>query len=304
MNQTEFETYWQKRTALRTTKYWKDAKNVSKAINKAYITNYNQLQKEMGLIYSKYLKTGKGKYRAAYVKQVMANIDPNLTKLFFKQNSEMKVLFGNTYQTEFYNSLFDLGKGGMTFSFTPLDSRALAKILAYPWSGADFSDRLWDNKDKLYRNLKQTMTQGLIQGQSYAKMTTNLSDKMNVSIKQANRLVRTETQHFMNQANFDTYAEAGIEKYQFTAAMEENTCAECASLDGRIFKLSEAAVGDNYPPIHPDCRCSTIPEIEGQTHKGTKSAKIGDEWVEVPEGMTFDEWREKNELAYLNPMGV
>ena len=301
MNQTEFETYWQKRTALRTSKYWQDAGNVSKAIHKVYVANYNQLQKEMASIYAKYMKTGKGVYRATYVKQIMSNIDPNLTKLFLKQNKELKVLFGNTYQNEFYNSIFDLGRGGMQFAFTPLDSKALAKILAYPWSGADFSERLWDNKAKLYRNLKQTMTQGLVQGQGYDKMTRNLAHRMDISYRQANVLVRTETQYFMNQAHYDSYVEAGIDKYQFTAAMEKNTCPECASLDGRIFLLKNAVVGDNYPPIHPDCRCDTIPEM-GQSKTGTKSAKIGDEWVEVPETMTFDEWRVKNDLAYLNPL--
>jgi len=303
MNQPEFETYWQKRTALRSTKYWQDANNVSKTIKRVYITNYNQLQKEIASIYAKYMKTGKGVYRATYVKQVMTNIDPNLTKLFLKQNKEMKVLFGNTYQNEFYNSIFDLGKGGMQFAFTPLNSKALAKILAYPWSGADFSDRLWDNKAKLYRNLKQTMTQGLVQGQSYDKMTRNLAHKMDVSYRQAGVLVRTETSHFMNQAHKDSYIEADIEEYRFLASMKESTCAECASLDGQVFKVSEAVVGVNYPTIHPDCDCDTCPEL-GQRRTGTRAAKIGDEWVEVPETMTFDEWREKNKLAYLNPLNL
>ena len=101
MNQTEFETYWLKRTALRSTQYWQNADNVSKAIRKVYISNYNQLQKEMAKIYAKYMETGKGVYRATYVKQIMKNIDPNLTKLFLKQNKQMKVLFGNTYLNEF-----------------------------------------------------------------------------------------------------------------------------------------------------------------------------------------------------------
>lgn len=302
MNQAEFNTYWEKRTALRTTAYFSNANNVSKAIHRVYVSNYNQLQKEIALIYKKYMKTGKGAYKAAYIKQVMTNIDPNLTKLFLKQNKEFKVLFGNTYQNEFYNAIFDLGRGGLQYSFTPLNSKALAKVLAYPWSGADFSERLWDNKAKLIRNLKQNITQGLVQGQGFPEMTRNLAKRMDVSYKQANVLVRTETQYFVNQAQRDSYIEAGIDKYQYTATMEKNTCPACASLDGRVFLLKNASVGDNYPPIHPDCRCGTIPEL-GQSRTGTKSAKIGDEWVEVPETMTFDEWRDKNKLAYLNPLG-
>ena len=301
MNQAEFNTYWENRVARRTTAYFSNADNVSKAIKKVYVSNYNQLQKEIALIYKKYLKTGKGAYKATYVKQVMTNIDPNLTKLFLKQNKEMKVLFGNTYQNEFYNAIFDLGKGGLQYSFTPLNSKALAKVLTYPWSGADFSERIWDNRAKLVRNLKQNITQGLVQGQGFPEMTRNLAKRMNVSYAQANVLVRTETQYFMNQAQRDSYIEAGIDKYQYTAAMEKNTCAVCASLDGQVFLLRNAVVGVNYPVMHPDCRCGTIPEL-GQQRTGTRSAKIGDEWVEVPETMTFGEWRAKNEYAYLNPL--
>ena len=299
MNLTEFKTYWEKRTALRASKYWQNAGNISKAIKKVYVQNYDQLQKEVAYIYEKYMQTGKGIYKATYVKQLMTDIDPKLIDLFMKQNKEMKVLFGGTYQNEFYNSLYDLGKGGMQFSFTPLNSNALQKILTYPWSGAGFSDRLWENKSKLYVNLKQTLTQGLIQGQGFPEMTRNLADKMNVSYQQANVLVRTETQHFMNQAHKDTYEEAEIEDYIFSAAFEEGTCEECASLDGQTFLLSEAVTGVNYPPIHPNCRCSTIAEL-GQSKTGTRSAKIGDEWVSVPETMTFNEWKDKNKYAYLN----
>lgn len=301
MNQITFNTYWEKRTALRASKYWQDTKNVSKAIQKVYVQNYNQLQKEVALIYEKYMKTGKGIYKATYVKQLMTDIDPNLIDLFMKQNKGMKVLFGDTYQNEFYNSIFDLGKGGMKFSFTPLNSKTLTKILTYPWSGASFSDRLWENKSKLYYNLKQTLTQGLIQGQGFPEMTRNLANRMDVSYKQANVLVRTETQHFMNQSHMDSYIEAEIEKYRFLASMKESTCEECGRLDGQVFLLSEAIVGVNYPLIHPYCGCDTTPEL-GQERIGTRSAKIGDEWVKVPETMTFKEWEEKNELAYLNPL--
>ena len=100
----------------------------------------------------------------------------------------------------------------------------------------------------------------------------------------------------MKYKSFDTYV-----KDEGEPALR--SCPECASLDGQVFKLSEASVGENYPPIHPLCRCSTCPEM-GQSHKGTRAAKIGDEWVEVPETMTFDEWREKNKLAYLNPLNL
>ena len=253
MNQTEFNNYWTKRITLREASYYRTTDELLKALNKTYARNFNMLQRELALIFKKYLETGKGIYKATYVKQLMTDISPELTKLFLKQNKEIARLFGEVYENEFYHAVYDLGKSGMNFYFTPLDSRAIQKVLNYPWSGALFSDRLWENKDKLIYSLKETLTQGLIQGQDYSRMTKNLAGRMDVSFEQAARLVKTETAHFMNQADMDSYDEAGIEKYQYLASLDELTCEQCGEMDGRIFKLSEAVTGVNYPPLHPNC---------------------------------------------------
>lgn len=38
----------------------------------------------------------------------------------------------------------------------------------------------------------------------------------------------------------------------------ERTCKVCGGLDGKRFKLSEKQEGVNFPPVHPNCRCTTI----------------------------------------------
>ena len=293
MNQTEFNNYWTKRITLREASYYRTTDELLKALNKTYARNFNMLQRELALIFKKYLDTGKGIYKATYVKQLMTDISPELTKLFLKQNKEIARLFGEVYENEFYHAVYDLGKSGMNFYFTPLDSRAIQKVLNYPWSGALFSDRLWENKDKLIYSLKETLTQGLIQGQDYSRMTKNLAGRMDVSFEQAARLVKTETAHFMNQADMDSYDEAGIEKYQYLASLDELTCEQCGAMDGRIFKLSEAVTGVNYPPLHPNCRCTTIAVIEGRKKTGTRKAKEEGEWVDIPENMSYSKWAEQ-----------
>lgn len=51
----------------------------------------------------------------------------------------------------------------------------------------------------------------------------------------------------------DTY-----EKRNATAEV----CPDCEDLDGQRFKLSEAVVGENYPPIHPNCRCTVLAVLD------------------------------------------
>lgn len=78
----------------------------------------------------------------------------------------------------------------------------------------------------------------------------------------ADRIVRTELTRIQNAAAADTYKAAGIEKYEYSAVDDDRTSEECAALDGKIFRLDEAVVGENFPPIHPNCRCTIIPIVD------------------------------------------
>lgn len=43
----------------------------------------------------------------------------------------------------------------------------------------------------------------------------------------------------------------GIEEVEFVAVMDERTTEACASLHGKVFKVSELVLGKNAPPIYP-----------------------------------------------------
>ena len=129
---------------------------------------------------------------------------------------------------------------------------AIKKIIEYPYAGKMFSDRIWDNKDALVKYIQQDLTVGIIRGDSIQKMARQLKKDLNVLYYQAERLVRTETNYAMNQAHLKGYKDSGVvEKYEFLAAHDKRTSKLCRDLDGEIFELSKAVVGENYPPMHP-----------------------------------------------------
>ena len=129
---------------------------------------------------------------------------------------------------------------------------AIKKIIEYPYAGKMFSDRIWDNKDALVKYIQQDLTVGIIRGDSIQKMARQLKKDLNVLYYQAERLVRTETNYAMNQAHLKGYKDSGVvEKYEFLAAHDKRTSKLCRDLDGEVFELSKAVVGENYPPMHP-----------------------------------------------------
>ena len=140
---------------------------------------------------------------------------------------------------------------------------AIKKIIEYPYAGKMFSDRIWDNKDALVKYIQQDLTVGIIRGDSIQKMARQLKKDLNVLYYQAERLVRTETNYAMNQAHLKGYKDSGVvEKYEFLAAIDSRTSKLCKNQNGKVYKLSEATVGVNYPPVHCNCRSTVIPVLE------------------------------------------
>lgn len=144
-----------------------------------------------------------------------------------------------------------------------INREAIKTIIEYPYAGKMFSDRIWDNKDALVKHIKQNLTAGIIRGDSIQKMSRQLKKDLNVLYYQAERLVRTETNYAMNQGHLKGYEDSGVvEKYEFLAAIDSRTSKLCKNQNGKVYKLSEATVGVNYPPVHCNCRSTVIPVLE------------------------------------------
>ena len=93
-------------------------------------------------------------------------------------------------------------------------------------------------------------------GSTIEKLSKGLSREFGVGYNNAERLVRTELNYIQNRAALDSISSSGLEYYQYIAALDNRTCPRCGSLDGRIFSVEETMQGENYPPLHPRCRCT------------------------------------------------
>ena len=76
-------------------------------------------------------------------------------------------------------------------------------------------------------------------GKSIQKIAKELSSFMNVGLYNATRLVRTEVNHFANEAEMLSYEECDIEKYRFIATLDNVTCKHCAELDNKVFYVKD-----------------------------------------------------------------
>lgn len=91
--------------------------------------------------------------------------------------------------------------------------------------------------------LNQEMTQAVIRGDDYRRVTNNIARRMNVSKGAAGRLVMTESAFFATKAQQDCFKELDVEKYEFIATLDSHTSDICRHMDGKVFKVSDMKPG-------------------------------------------------------------
>lgn len=143
-------------------------------------------------------------------------------------------------------------------TFTKIDDNLVKKIMDEPLYGK----RFWERNESIYNThaklLKDTIAPGLITGESSASITRKVKELGMHSNYAANRLVRTESAYFHNQALLQAYKDMGVEKYVYVSTLDKRTSLACRKMDGLAFRLDEAVVGENFPPLHPHCRSTVI----------------------------------------------
>ena len=225
--------------------------------------------------------------------QLCAQIDMEIDRLVYEYEGQMSLTMIDVLEDGYYRKAFDLQqRAGVLAPFARLSTEMIEDALTYPWSGADFSTRIWQNKRALLFNARQTITQGIIQGKSVAAMSNDLADTLGKSYTVAERLIRTEANHFHAEADMRAYTAAGVEQYEFMATLDHRTSEICASLDGNTFPVSEAKPGTNYPPMHPNCRSTTV---EYDPEDAADWAASGEP---MPERMTYEEWKREQDEKY------
>lgn len=211
------------------------------------------------------------------------------------EQSEHTALHRDTLQRSYYSNIHNIAKGfDVGINFAVLPKKAIDKVLSAKWLGSNYSKRIWNNNQQFIEKVQRTITDGITAGHSISRMSDKLLDYVAVENKGqryiVERLVRSETAHFMAEGQLQSYKEIGIEKYQFVAVFSERTCDTCGGLDGEVIDVSQARAGDNYLPIHANCRCTTVMAGFNPAMRLARDPLTGKNY-KVDGSMTYSEWK-------------
>ena len=232
------------------------------------------------------------KARMTRYQALEAQVDAILRQLYavdYQANAEktMQEIYGDTY----YRTWYGIDQyHGFHAEFAQVDPGTVDALLKYPFNGANFSDRLWKQKDHLQTQLMESLTTMIIQGTPPQNLVDAFAKKMNSKKRDAYRLLHTESSYLMSEATHAGYKEDGVEKYQILATLDSKTCGICGKLDGKIYPVAEAVAGKNMPPFHPFCRCTDVPYYSDTPTDGKRAARDAEvNSIEVSEDMTYAE---------------
>ena len=236
-------------------------------------------------------------YRISRYEALQKRIDIEIKKVAEVEKELTTERYIDTINETYYRNIFNIQQNlGYAFSFSNIDNKTINLLLNENWiDKANFSQRIWNNSEFLGKYLRTNLTASAMSGKSINKIAQELADYMNVGIYNAVRLVRTEVNHFANEAEMLAYEELEIEKYRFIATLDNRICEHCAELDNKVFNIKDRIPGKNYPPIHANDRCTTVAEFDDyvadklQRRARDENGKT----ILVSQNMTYQQWYDK-----------
>lgn len=111
--------------------------------------------------------------------------------------------------------------------------------------------------------LRKALAEGVANGEGVSKLSDRVSELFKTRAKyETDRIARTEIADISSRAEIEAYKQSKvIEEKEWLA--EPDACATCAELDGEKVGIDKSFSGGFYsPPVHPNCRCTTLPVIK------------------------------------------
>lgn len=320
------QTYWSKREAEALKHRITDEKEYDKRIKQIYSDMLDNCQSEINAFYGKYaakegITLAEAKKRVSkldieayerkakrYVKE--KNFSPKANEEMRLYNAAMKInrlemlkaniglelISGYDELDKFMSDILkgrtedELKRQAGILGETVKNNAAKAHaIVNASFHNATFSDRIWFYQELMRVDLSKLLESGLIQGKNPRVLARDLKKTFQTSTFNAERLMRTELARVQTEAQKQSFERNGFDEYIFI--VNGGCCDICQRLSGKHFKVSKMMPGENAPPMHPHCRCSTAAYSDRAEYE---------EWLDfLDKGGTTEEYN-KQKAAKVN----
>lgn len=250
--------YWTER--LTNNQYKKYTKEIEKEIINVYKQANLSILNVIRQIWLDMLTDGEISISSLYTynryKQIQDVINRELNSLGVTVTETINNSLFQAYIDSFSEATAELG-GELDPSYSQFNKESINSIVNANFKGAEWSSRIWNNQDKLRVILNQYIVDSVVLGRDVRKVSKELSKRMEVSLSDSKRIVRTETMRVLNDGCINAAIDRGYTNVEWLAEKDDRLCDECSEMNGKILSIHHA------PRIlHPNCRCTILPVVE------------------------------------------
>jgi hypothetical protein len=105
------------------------------------------------------------------------------------------------YSENYYRTAYSLEQStGLKLGYGLLNTNVINASLLNPLDRIKWSERMKDNAQVFVKQIRSSLTQGLIQGEGYAKIARGITEKTGMDFMKSVRIIRTEGHRVQNAA--------------------------------------------------------------------------------------------------------
>ena len=137
-------------------------------------------------IWVKELENASARVHISRLEALKIQIQNQIETLYGTRDKEMQDYLIRTYGDTYYHAAYEIQKGiGLGSSVYSLDTNKINQIIHKPWAvdGKNFSERIWEDKNKLINTLHNGLTQSFIKGSSPYQICLLYTSISNISLK-------------------------------------------------------------------------------------------------------------------------
>ena len=210
-----------------------------------------------------------------------------INKVFVNEiNSETDIcndIHVNVVKDKYYSNCYIFSKG-IDYTLKPLHNNLLKKVIDKKIDGKTFSDRIWDNKNKVAKEIKLEVNKFLDGKTDVNSISKVIENKFNANWYNSTRLVRDSIGRVQEGANEVWRKEHDIKYVLWDATLDKRTCSDCGSLDGNVYESNNAP----KCPAHVLCRCS-LDSIVDKDWRPSK--RLDNDIKERIDWQSYEEWK-------------
>lgn len=193
---------------------------------------------------------------------------------------------------KYYSNSYTLNLG-LDFKLKKVTDKTLNRIIKKTIKGKNYSDRIWDNKNKVAKTLRVEIKKFLNGEINLNEIEKVVKTRFNSNAFNTKRLVQNETSRVMNQVNEAFQEDHNIEYVIWSATLDDKTEDYDASLDGKVFRVDDDSRPIPIDDTHIGCRCCYI-SLPNENYRPSK--RLDNKTKEKISYKTYKEWKEEQDL--------